>query len=183
MNKDEHYNELENGFQKRDSLLQSLTEDNTGDDLHLYPAWSSLHKNEARYCKNRFIAAGGEKTIEAVFDHVSQREVALARPKGDTLPEKERFLKEARVTAYLQHPNIMPVYDIGREDSTPYFTMELIRGENLAARRGSKKLSPQELDDLLVVFIRICDALACAHSKNISHLDIKPANIQLGPFG
>ncbi|NQZ55961.1 MAG: serine/threonine protein kinase [Lentisphaeraceae bacterium] len=184
MNDNKHYSDLEAEFQRRSTLLDSLLENDAGDDeTHLYPAWNSLHKDEKRYSSDRYIAEGGEKRIEAAFDRISQREVAIARPLGATLPEKERFLKEARLTAFLEHPNIMPVYDIGLDEEIPYFTMELFHGENLAKKRGSGKLSNKELNEYLVFFVRICDAIAYAHSKGISHLDIKPANIQLGSFG
>ena len=61
--------------------------------------------------------------------------------------------------------------------------MELIHGDDLAKKRGKEKLSRKELDEFLVVLIRVCDAVAFAHNKGIAHLDIKPQNIQIGPFG
>ncbi|MCH2208313.1 MAG: serine/threonine protein kinase [Lentisphaerales bacterium] len=179
-----HYNNLEDKFQKRNTLLQTLLDtDNDDEDHLLYPAWESLQKGGSRYGQKRFIAEGGEKRIDAVFDSLAQREVAMATSKRQTTAEKERFLKEARLTAFLEHPNIMPVYDIGLAEEAPYFTMELIKGKSLAHKRGKGPLNQNQLEGFLVNFIRVCDAVAYAHSKEIIHLDIKPANIQIGQFG
>lgn len=181
---EKHYNNLEDKFQKRNTLLQTLLDTESEDEDHLlYPAWERLQKDTPRYGEKRFIAEGGEKRIEAVFDSLAQREVAIATSKRQTTPEKERFLKEARLTAFLEHPNIMPVYDIGLEDNKPFFTMELIKGENLSKKRVKAILDQKKLEGFLVNFIRVCDAVAYAHSKEIIHLDIKPANIQIGQFG
>ena len=185
MNEDNHYEDLEDKFKSRKFILQSFLDsiDDEDDSRHLYPALDSLKNNQQRYSNFRPVAEGGEKVIESAFDSVAQREVAFATPKNKKSAYKERFLKEARLMAFLEHPNIMPVYDIGLKDDLPYFTMELIHGENLAKKRARHKLTPLELDELLVAFVRVCDAVAFAHSKGVAHLDIKPQNIQLGPFG
>ena len=185
MPESEHYEKLENDFKSRRINLQSLLEsiDDEDDSANLYPALDSVKSVTERYSNHHLVAEGGEKRIEAAFDSIAQREVAFARPKGEKAVVYERFLREARLMAFLEHPNIMPVYDIGFDNDAPYFTMELIHGDNLAKKRGRGTLSAKELDELLVVLIRVCDAVAFAHNKGISHLDIKPHNIQIGPFG
>ena len=181
----EHYAKLEDEYKSRRITLQSIIEscDEEEDSANLYPALNSLKSVKNRYSKHRLVAEGGEKRIEAAFDSIAQREVAFARPKDNKPAVFERFLREARLMAFLEHPNIMPVYDIGLVDEVPYFTMELIHGDNLAKNRGKESLARKELDELLVVLIRVCDAMAFAHNKGIVHLDIKPQNIQIGPFG
>lgn len=185
MDDKKHYEELEDNFKSRQynllSLLESLNDED--DSEHLYPALQSLKTETERYSSFRFVAEGGEKRIDAAFDSIAQREVAFATPKNKNLSYQERFLKEARLMAFLEHPNIMPVYDIGLKDETPFFTMELIHGENLALKREKGPLSREKLDEFLVVFLRVCEAVAFAHSKGVVHLDIKPQNIQMGPFG
>ncbi len=94
-----------------------------------------------------------------------------------------RFLREARITAQLQHPSIVPVYEIGlKKSGSFYYTMKLVRGRTLLdAINGA-----QTLDDrlkLLPHFRDICHAIAFAHSKDVIHRDIKPSNVMIGEFG
>ncbi len=181
----EHYTKLEDEYQSRRINLQSVLEaiEEEEDSVHLYPALESIKEVNKRYSNYHLVAEGGEKRIEGAFDSIAQREVAFARPKGSTPAVYERFLREARLMAFLEHPNIMPVYDIGFEEEIPYFTMELIHGDDLAKKRGKGSLSRKERDGFLEVLLRVCDAVAFAHDKGIAHLDIKPQNIQIGPFG
>ena len=93
-------------------------------------------------------------------------------------------------TALLEHPNIISIHDIGlNDDGKPYFTMDLKTGDSLEdilknLYSGNQKyLQFYTLEELLLIFLKIYDAVAYAHSKNILHLDLKPANIQVGDFG
>ena len=99
----------------------------------------------------------------------------------------EHFLSEAFLTATLEHPNIIPLYDTGLNDKLePYFTMKLIEGKNLKehiSQAKNESLEAYTIQDLLDLFLKVCDAIAFAHSKNIIHLDIKPENIRLGHYG
>ena len=133
------------------------------------------------------------KVVIQVKDRDTTRDIAMALlPDAQSRPKRDiiRFIEEARITASLEHPNIVPVHDIGVDThGSPYFTMKLIKGENLASvirklHDGDPEyLENYTLDKLLLVFIKICNGVAFAHSKGVLHLDLKPENIQLGDFG
>ena len=144
-----------------------------------------------RYDQEERIAEGGMKVIYKSHDKITGRTVAkgIIKTHGDHL-QLERFIEEARISSQLQHPNIMPIYDIGlNEDNHPFFTMKLIEGDNLqdildSLNKGNDEaLKFYTQDRLLDIFLKITDAIEYAHSQSIVHLDIKPANIQIGKFG
>jgi eukaryotic-like serine/threonine-protein kinase len=147
------------------------------------PLHDEIATNEARYQQGTLIDQGGMKKILKIDDALTGRPVAMAILISPEEPQKvERFFREARLTATLEHPNIMPVYDIGLNDQDdPFFTMKLIEGQSLA--QLIKENSALSLQSLLDIFIKICDAVAYAHSKGILHLDLKPSNIQIGNYG
>ncbi len=149
-------------------------------------------KPQERYKFLRSIGFGGMKGVLLVHDSDTDRDVAMAimpdfrnRPKQDL----ERFVREAKVTASLEHPNIISVYDIGIDRSgSPYFTMQYLRGmslDNLLRRiaQGDPRVEKYKIDRLLMIYLRICNAVDFAHSRKICHLDLKPSNINIGDFG
>ena len=142
---------------------------------------------EKRYSEDCYIAEGSMKNIIKYKDSITSRSGAVAYLKKDQQQHFGDFVREARLTARLQHPNIMTVYDIGiSDDERAFFTMKFIDGEDLGdiltkLRKGEK--SDFDLQKFLYIFLKICEAIAFAHSKNILHLDIKPENIQVGEFG
>lgn len=150
-------------------------------------------KPHDKYKFRKSIGQGGMKMVLQVMDRDTTRDIAMAvlpdaanRPKDDTL----RFVQEARLTASLEHPNIVPVHDIGVDASgSPYFTMKLIRGETLDSllTKLDEKIplyvDSYKMDRLLRIFLKICHGVAFAHSKGVIHLDLKPQNIQIGDFG
>lgn len=141
---------------------------------------------ESRYGDKTQINSGGMKLIYQVHDHSTERDVAMACLRPDKILEcQKRFLREARITASLEHPNIMPVYDIGVDaENNPYFTMKLTGGQNLAEMLNDKCLMLNDkTNKFLDVFVKVCDAVSYAHSRDIVHLDLKPHNIQIGAFG
>lgn len=94
-----------------------------------------------------------------------------------------RFLQEARITGQLEHPSIVPVYELGhRRDGTLYYTMKLVRGKTLTAAINDAHALQERLL-LLPHFIDLCQAIAYAHSRGVIHRDIKPSNIMVGDFG
>ncbi len=100
--------------------------------------------------------------------------------------DTERFLREARVLAQLDHPNIVPIYDSGTDgEGRCFYTMKMVRGRTLkaillAVSRGSETWT---LERLLEVFRKACDAVAFAHARGVLHRDLKPENIMVGEFG
>ncbi|EDM28525.1 hypothetical protein LNTAR_11431 [Lentisphaera araneosa HTCC2155] len=161
-------------------------EENEIDESLVYPLCASL-QNKLGYTEKEEIARGGEKKIFRTFDARSDRYIALARPLRDSKEHQERFLREARISASLEHPNIIPVYDIELDDaSQPFFTMELLKDQtlkDLLTDFHSLENQTYDLPQLLDVFVKVCDAIAYAHSKNVLHLDVKPENINVGEFG
>ncbi len=148
---------------------------------------------ENRYTDLELIAEGGQKNIFMAKDTQTSRNVAMAiirdKPSKKQF-ECNRFIHEARIAANLQHPNIVPIHEIGvTESNKPFFTMKLIKGENLS--KIISKVSGDfpgyaekyDLTELLSIFLKVCDAVAFAHSKGIIHLDLKPENIQVGAYG
>ena len=151
------------------------------------------------------IGAGGMGEVYRVLDTRLEREVALklvsdsylvadlgsgspsplqpndtpahGSPHSASHASHERFLREARSAATLNHPNVCAIYDTGEQDGRPYLVMELLRGETLKrylATAGAHGLPPEEV----VAFAQqAAAALAAAHAKGIIHRDIKPANL------
>jgi len=137
-----------------------------------------------RFSDRGEIARGGQGVIRRVFDQNLQRYVALkvVDPKlAARADARGRFLDEARITGQLDHPNIVPIYDLVETDDTIEFTMKLVEGETLSTRLRGKHGT--ELSRLLEIFLKVCDAVAFAHSRGVIHRDLKPSNIMLGEFG
>ncbi len=143
-----------------------------------------------RYEDHGVIGRGGMGLVRRVTDRVILREAALKELDG-TLAANEtsvrRFLDEAQITGQLDHPNIAPVYDIGvSADGQPqFFTMKLVEGRTLAAILKERKSTPRgrDLENLLRIFLKVCDAVAFAHSRGVIHRDLKPDNVMVGTYG
>ncbi|MDD5697897.1 MAG: serine/threonine-protein kinase [Victivallaceae bacterium] len=150
-------------------------------------------KPAEKYKFVRSIGFGGMKAILQVSDKDTVRNVAMAiipdfedRPKADV----HRFVREARITARLEHPNIVPIHDIGiNANGSPYFTMKYLRGHSLAVilkklnNGHPAALELYTLPFLLRIFVKVANAIDFAHSKKIIHLDMKPENVHVGDFG
>ncbi|WDE97590.1 protein kinase [Lentisphaera profundi] len=149
-------------------------------DLDATPLSDIILSNKERYYDFNFYCEGGLKKIYRCKDRKTGREVAMASLKDELSDaRKESFFREARLSASLQHPNIVPVYDIGIKDDSPWFTMKFISGQSLDELIKQEPPLSQKLD----IFIRICDAIAYAHSRGIIHLDLKPDNIRISEYG
>jgi serine/threonine-protein kinase len=94
-----------------------------------------------------------------------------------------RFLEEAQVGAQLQHPGVVPVYDIGRVGGRPYFTMKLVKGQTLAALLSGRAVPADDRPRLLGVVTQVAQTMAYAHAKGVIHRDLKPSNVMVGAFG
>ena len=132
----------------------------------------------AHYRIEKELGRGGMGIVYKALDSRLNRPVALKliSPRG-TLDEKEmaRFLQEARLTAQLQHPNIVQIFEVG-ESPQPYFVMEYIEGTNLKALIQQEKITKK---NIAPIFLACARAIEAAHEKGIIHRDLKPANIML----
>ncbi|MCB9931797.1 MAG: protein kinase [Planctomycetes bacterium] len=146
-----------------------------------------------RYSVIREIARGGMGKVIEVEDNDLRRSVALKVLRKEMLDRKdlvERFLEEAQITGQLEHPNIVPVHEIGVDGrGNLYFTMKLVEGEELSSiikRLRKNDPSAQQaypISRLVDIFIKVCEGVAFAHSRGVIHRDLKPANIMVGRFG
>ncbi|MBN2162632.1 MAG: protein kinase [Pontiellaceae bacterium] len=146
-----------------------------------------------RYTPHQKLNEGGMKAIWEVDDHRTARKVAMALIQDSKIASEadiDSFLYEARLTANLQHPNIIPIYDIAvDENGNPYFTMKALKGETLGdiikkLRQGSPEYSKRYTRTrLLGIFLKVCNAIDYAHTKGVIHLDLKPSNVIVGDFG
>src|SRR5262249_3505899 len=93
-----------------------------------------------------------------------------------------RFLEEAQIAGQLQHPNVVPVYDIGRFGGRPFFTMKLVKGQTLAALLAERERPADDRPRLLGIALQVCQALAYAHAKGVIHRDLKPAHVMVRAF-
>ncbi|MCM8538021.1 MAG: protein kinase [Lentisphaeraceae bacterium] len=172
-------------------ILDEIEEDIDARERELQMLFEQLSSQDAKYSDKEFIAEGGMKIISRVKDSASLRSVAIAElRKQDLKPDKIlNFYNEARVTALLEHPNIVPIYEIGHHDGTPYFTMKEIQGETLGSilkklKDGNEEyIAKYPLSSLLNILLKVCDAISYSHSRKIVHLDLKPDNIHVGEFG
>ncbi len=147
-----------------------------------------------RYELQEDLDQGGMGTIHCVWDRDLRRKLAMKRMRDRTAHADDaarqasigRFLSEAQITSQLDHPGVVPVHDIGLDsEGRLYFTMKLVRGGHLGSvlqklRRGDDEWSETRVVGVLV---RVCEAVAYAHSKGVVHRDLKPANIMVGRFG
>ncbi|MDR3635519.1 MAG: serine/threonine-protein kinase [Isosphaeraceae bacterium] len=152
-------------------------------------------EHRSRYTLSRLHAEGGLGKVWIARDTDLNREVALKEIRADRtiVPEASlRFLKEAQVTGQLEHPNIVPVYELGRrpEDNQPFYTMRFVRGQTLRdaiasyhEKRGAGKGDALGRQKLLSALVSVCQAIAYAHSRGVIHRDLKPENVVLGAFG
>jgi len=149
--------------------------------------------NRTRYLYFKKVAQGGTCVISSCFDMHLRRTIAykaLRKELADDLAEQKRFVREARVTAMLQHPNTIPTYELGRDGSRHvYFTMKLVHGRTLRAilddcmKQNSHNVSHYSLQRLIYILSQTGHALHYAHNHGVIHRDIKPENILIGSYG
>lgn len=148
------------------------------------PLPEKLNPN-TRYILLSTVAKGGKSLIKACKDMHLNRVVAyktLRAEFADDEIENTRLLREARVSAMLQHPNSIPVYEVGRDNRGHYyFTMKLVHGYTL--REIMDYRERYDLTQLIEVIEQIAHVLAYAHAHGVAHRDIKPENILAGPYG
>jgi hypothetical protein len=137
----------------------------------------------------QLLGQGGLGAVFSVRDRLTGRSVALkvlhrnGRGSRASRGLERRFLREARVTAQLQHPGIVPVYEIAHfEDGAAYYTMKRVRGRTLEDTLTDATTLPARLA-LVPDLVQVAHAVAYAHSRGVVHRDLKPANVMVGEFG
>ena len=143
-------------------------------------------KESGRYEILGEIAQGGVGIVLKGRDVDLGRDVALKvlRPGHVDKPELlQRFVEEAQIGGQLQHPGIVPVYELGLgRDRRPFFAMKLVKGRTLAALLAERKEPAADRRKFLAIFERVCQTLAYAHTRGVVHRDLKPSNVMIGPF-
>ena len=150
-------------------------------------------RSRNRYSLTRVHGQGGLGQVWLAVDRQLNRQVALKRMLPDRLADPQsmrRLVKEAQITGQLEHPNIVPVYELSEGMNEVFYTMRFLRGKTLKQaivkyhkRRQEGAVDAMDLKHLLQAFVGICNAMAFAGSKGIVHRDLKPDNVMLGSFG
>ncbi len=129
------------------------------------------------------VGRGGLGRVFRARDIYLDRQVAVKELLDNAEPAQRRFVREALITARLQHPAIVPIYDAGQTpEQGPFYSMKLVAGRSLAEALADAKSLDARLA-LLPSVIAVCDAMAYAHSQKIIHRDLKPQNVLVGDFG
>jgi eukaryotic-like serine/threonine-protein kinase len=158
----------------------------------VYPLTMATEVDDDRYDVVRVLGRGGMGEVRLAEDKRIGRRVALKTMLADTRGidgASARFTREVLVQGQLEHPSIVPVYDLGRSDNgDPYFTMKCIHGRTLDEILGDVRSGPGSserypLRRLLAAFATICQAVAFAHSRGVVHRDLKLENAMIGEFG
>jgi serine/threonine-protein kinase len=148
-----------------------------------------------RYTLSRLHATGGIGRVWLARDGSLGRDVALKELRPERVANPAvlgRFVQEAQITGQLEHPGIVPIYEVGKrpEDEAPFYTMRFIRGRSLSEaikafhqKRRAGEAGPLEQRELLHAFLGVCHAVAYAHSRGVIHRDLKGGNVVLGDFG
>jgi serine/threonine protein kinase/Flp pilus assembly protein TadD len=174
-----------------------LLKEAEGDSAHVVKPHSDAMppKEEIgdRYQLQGEIARGGMGAVLRGRDADLGRDLAVKvlLEKHVGRPEVvRRFIEEAQIGGQLQHPGVVPVYDIGRFGELPFFTMKLVKGHTLAALLSERSApvadapgSPSDLPRFLAIALQVAQAVAYAHAKGVIHRDLKPANVMVGAFG
>jgi len=127
----------------------------------------------------------GEGGMGVVYSGVQKsigREIAIKFLKQEYLDDKDaarRFIQEGQITGRLDHPNILPIFDLGRSQKGDLF----IAMQKISGKRWDQVFSQKRPKENLEIFLRACDAIAYAHSRGVIHRDLKPENVMLGEFG
>src|SRR5262245_10470515 len=173
------------------SLASLSPSDGTGQDgtVDFFP------EAQQRYSLVRLHASGGIGRIWLARDSYLQRDVALKELRPERAEDSTlwaRFLNEAQITGQLEHPGIVPVYELARrpDSKQPFYTMRFVRGRTLSeavaafhAKRTAGEYDSFELLTLLNAFVAVCNTIAYSHSRGVLHRDLKGHNVVLGDFG
>ncbi len=191
------------------TIREAITQDDL--TLSLDPEPPPSVETLGRYQVTGLLGEGNMGQILRVRDTEIGREMAAKVMKGQTSPQTlAKFVREAQITGQLEHPNIVPMHELGvTPDEQVYFTMKRVDGDDLEALLVAERadegtmlhrdkrarssgiwriddisvLRRSSLSKMLGIFLKICDAIAFAHARGVIHRDLKPANIMVGQFG
>jgi hypothetical protein len=167
-------------------------------DVSLAPQTAAVQRllpeeflREKKYDIGQVVAQGGMGAILNAQETTIERPVAMkVMLDGSNPDDLTRFVAEAKITGQLEHPSIVPVYELSvDENGQPFYTMKMVRGITLRkvlellAEGVPETVRKYPLPVLLTIFQKVCDAIAFAHSKGVLHRDLKPENIMLDDFG
>ncbi len=167
-------------------------------DVSLAPQTAAVQRllpeeflREKKYDIGQVVAQGGMGAILDAQETTIERQVAMkVMLDGSNPDDLTRFVAEAKITGQLEHPSIVPVYELSvDENGQPFYTMKMVRGITLRkvlellAEGVAETVKKYPLSALLTLFQKVCDAIAFAHSKGVIHRDLKPENIMLDDFG
>jgi predicted ATPase len=143
------------------------------------------HLQNGRYAVLKKLGEGGKGVVYKARDSVLNRVVAVKMLKGGVLGDEaySRFLREAQAVAKLNHPNIVSIYDIGKEDEKQFFVLEFVDGMSLRELGRTYPEGKCDIQTVLRTGIDVCSALQYAHSQGVLHRDVKPENILITQEG
>ncbi|MFH0907273.1 MAG: protein kinase [bacterium] len=146
-----------------------------------------------KYEMKRVVGAGGMGVIYEAVDLKCERSVAikvLLEERKSQNGAHARFTQEAKITAQLEHPNIIPIHELGSEvGGNMFYSMKLVQGVTLAdvlvdiRKNRQATIEKYPLGRLLTIFQKVCDAVAFSHGKGVFHRDLKPSNVMIGEYG
>jgi len=178
----------------RKQLLSNLFDEalsiSSDEALEQSALFTELKGCSDRYAEMTVYKTGGSKVIHEAHDKMTDRRVAVATLKENPNNSQiDSFIREARLNALLQHPNIIPVYDMGVNGNKPFFSMKFIAGRTLAEIISALNNKDPEFQgkyprtELVDIFLNICNGMSYSHSQGVMHLDLKPENIRVDKFG
>jgi PAS domain S-box-containing protein len=178
-----------------DDILRSLDDLPEADSPTTIATVDAGVRQIERYTRTRLHATGGIGRVWLAHDSEFGRDVALKELRPERAAQrvhKARFLQEARITGQLEHPGIVPVYELARRSDNQqlFYTMRFVKGRTLtdAARAHHRNrieghATTLDLLTLLNAYVTVCNTLAYAHSRGVIHRDLKGQNVVLGDFG
>jgi eukaryotic-like serine/threonine-protein kinase len=152
-------------------------------------SWEGPPLETDRYVERELIGRGGSGVVVRAFDKSILRDVAIKilDPELSDSLEIDRFAEEARINGQLEHPSIVPIYELGVDShGRRFLCMKLVHGvtlEEALRELGDSRLDPASLAQLLQVFVKVCDAVSFAHSRSVIHRDLKPTNVMISDYG
>lgn len=160
--------------------------DEHGTTPMLKPLGPDEARDAGKYTIQGELGRGGVGAVHRGHDQDLGRDVAMKFLHDKYKDEPSilhRFVEEAQIGGQLQHPGIVPVYDLGMSDGKPFFTMKLVKGTTFAKALSDRKSVADDRRRFLAIFEQICQAMAYAHLRGVVHRDLKPANVMIGSFG